>query len=84
VVARESRFDGQEPELIAHRSVEIQPGGTAYAFVIGTDAAPYVVKSTKLDDDRLEIPIRTATATRSADTQSDYANVGPFDPRPNS
>ena len=61
-----SRFDGQEPELIAHRSVEIQPGGTANAFVIGTDAAPYVVKSTKLDDDRLEIPIRTATATRSA------------------
>lgn len=61
-----ARFDDVFPDLVTHATVTLEDGTSVVALAFSTDAAPYLVKNAAGGSPELEVPLRTATGTRSA------------------
>jgi hypothetical protein len=59
----EKRFDEVAPEVLRHMSVCVGDGEYVHAYAFDTSRAPYVIVNS---DGSREVPMRSATGTRSA------------------
>ena len=62
----ENQFDEVAPDLAIHMNVSLESGDSVVAMAFLTDRAPYVIKNPLGGAPECEVPIRTATGTRSA------------------